>query len=57
MTGITPDDTPEGRDDGHAFLLLRRDRYTRTVSYYLCQLCSWRTDLRVLGRLAPAQQD
>ena len=37
MTGILPDDTPDGQDDnGHAFLLLRRHRYTGTVSYYLC---------------------
>lgn len=36
MIGAIPDDTPEGHDDGHAFLLLRRHRYTGTVSYYLC---------------------
>ena len=37
MTGILPDDTPDGQEDnGHAFLLLRRHRYTGTVSYYLC---------------------
>jgi hypothetical protein len=36
MIEVTPDDTPEGQDDGHAFLLLRRHRYTGTVSYYLC---------------------
>jgi SRSO17 transposase len=36
MIEITPDDTPEGHDDGHAFLLLRKHRYTGTVSYYLC---------------------
>ena len=37
MTGILPDDTPDGQDDnGHAFLLLRRHRYTGTVSYYPC---------------------
>jgi SRSO17 transposase len=37
MIGILPDDTPDGQEDnGHAFLLLRRHRYTRTVSYYLC---------------------
>jgi SRSO17 transposase len=33
---ITPDDTPEGQDPGHAVLLLRRHRYTGTVSSYLC---------------------
>ena len=32
-----PDDTPDGQEDnGHAFLLLRRHRYTGTISYYLC---------------------
>ena len=36
MIEITPDDTPEGQDDGHAVLLLRRHRYTGTVSYFLC---------------------
>ena len=37
MIGILPDDTPDGQQDGgHAFLLLRRHRYTRTISYYLC---------------------
>jgi hypothetical protein len=36
MIEITPGDTPEGHDDGHAFLLLRRHRYTGTVSYFLC---------------------
>ncbi len=36
MIAVTPDDTPEGRDDGHAVLLLRKHRYTGTVSYFLC---------------------
>ena len=36
MIEITPGDTPEGHDDGHAVLLLRRHRYTGTVSYFLC---------------------
>jgi SRSO17 transposase len=36
MIEITPDDTPDGQDDGHAMLLLRRHRYTGTVSYFLC---------------------
>ena len=35
MIEVTPDDTPDGHDDGHAFLLLRRHRYTGTISYYL----------------------
>jgi SRSO17 transposase len=33
---ITPDDTPESHDPGHAFLLLRRHRYTGTISCYQC---------------------
>jgi hypothetical protein len=33
----TPDGTPEGQDDGHALLLLRRHRYTGTASYFLCR--------------------
>jgi hypothetical protein len=37
MIEITPDDTPEGHDDGHAVLLLRRHRYTGTVSSFLCR--------------------
>jgi SRSO17 transposase len=36
MIEITPDDTPGGQDDGHAVLLLRRHRYTGTISYFLC---------------------
>jgi SRSO17 transposase len=36
MIEITPDDTPDGRDDGYSVLLLRRHRYTGTVSYFLC---------------------
>ena len=37
MLEILPDDTPDGQEDnGHAFLLLRRHRYTSTISYYLC---------------------
>ena len=36
MIEITPDDTPDGHDDGHAFLLLRKHRCTGTVSYFLC---------------------
>ncbi|HXT91916.1 MAG TPA: IS701 family transposase [Trebonia sp.] len=36
MIAVTPDHTPEGHDDGYAFLLLRRHRYTGTVSYCRC---------------------
>ena len=49
MIEITPDDTPEGQDDGHAVLLLRRHRYTGTVSYFLC----WTPDPVPLARLIP----
>ena len=47
MIEITPDDTPDGHDDGHAVLLLRRHRYTGTVSYFLC----WTPDPVPLARL------
>jgi SRSO17 transposase len=36
MIGVTADDTPDGQAPGHAVLLLRRHRYTGTVSSYLC---------------------
>jgi SRSO17 transposase len=36
MIEVTPDDTLDGQADGHAVLLLRRHRYTGTVSYFLC---------------------
>ena len=36
MIEVTPDDTPEGHEPGHTALLLRRHRYTGTVSYFLC---------------------
>ncbi|MBC9731447.1 IS701 family transposase [Streptomyces sp. TRM68367] len=38
MIEVTADDTPEGhdRDTGTSVLLVRRHRYTRTVSYYRC---------------------
>ncbi len=32
MIEITPEDNPEGQDPSHAVLLLRRHRYTGTVS-------------------------
>jgi SRSO17 transposase len=48
MTGILPDDTPDGQEDNRrAFLLLRRHRYTGTVSYYLC----WSPDPVPLAKL------
>jgi SRSO17 transposase len=36
MIEITPDDTPDGQGDGSSVLLLRRHRYTGTISYFLC---------------------
>jgi SRSO17 transposase len=36
MIEVTPDDAPDGHEPGHACLLLRRHRYTGTVSYFLC---------------------
>jgi SRSO17 transposase len=50
MIEITPDDTPEGQDDGHAVLLLRRHRYTGTVSSYLC----WTPNPAPLAKLIKA---
>jgi SRSO17 transposase len=47
MIEITPDDTPEGHVPGHAVLLLRRHRYTGTVSSYLC----WTPDPVPLAKL------
>jgi SRSO17 transposase len=36
MLQITADDTPDGHDDGHSMLLIRRHRSTRTLSFYRC---------------------
>jgi SRSO17 transposase len=36
MIGITGDDTPPGHGAGHSFLLVRRHRYTRELSFYRC---------------------
>jgi SRSO17 transposase len=47
MIEVTPDDTPEGQGDGHAVLLLRKHRYTGTVSYFLC----WTPDPVPLAKL------
>ena len=33
---VTSDDTPDGHDDGHSVLLIRRHRYTGTLSFYRC---------------------
>src|SRR5690242_18091050 len=36
MLEVTSDDTPEGHDAGHSVLLIRRHRYTGTLSFYRC---------------------
>lgn len=36
MLDIRADDTPDGHASGHSVLLVRRHRYTRTVSFYRC---------------------
>jgi len=36
MIGVTGDDAPDGQDDGHSALLVRRHRCTRVLSCYRC---------------------
>jgi SRSO17 transposase len=36
MLDIRAEDTPDGHEAGHSVLLVRRHRYTRTVSFYRC---------------------
>lgn len=36
MIKVTGDDAPAGQDAGHSFLLARRHRYTRNLSFYRC---------------------
>ena len=36
MLEVTSDDTPDGQVDGHSVLLVRRHRYTGTLSFYRC---------------------
>jgi predicted lipid-binding transport protein (Tim44 family) len=36
MLEVTSDDTPDGHAAGHSALLIRRHRYTGTLSYYRC---------------------
>jgi hypothetical protein len=36
VLGVTSDDIPGGQDDGHGVLLVRRHRYTGTLSYCRC---------------------
>jgi SRSO17 transposase len=36
MLEVTSDDTPEGHEEGHSVLLVRRHRYTGQLSFYRC---------------------
>ncbi|MEV6576480.1 hypothetical protein [Streptomyces sp. NPDC051577] len=36
MIEVLADDTPSGQAAGHSFLLIRRHRYTRQLSFYRC---------------------
>jgi SRSO17 transposase len=36
MLEVTSDDTPDGHEDGHSALLIRRHRYTGQLSFYRC---------------------
>jgi SRSO17 transposase len=36
MLEVTSDDTPEGHEEGHSVLLVRRHRYTGTLSFHWC---------------------
>jgi SRSO17 transposase len=36
MLEVTSDDTPDGHDDGHSVLLVRRHRYIGKLSFYRC---------------------
>jgi len=47
---VTSDDTPDGHDDGHSVLLIRRHRYTGTLSFYRC----WTPGPVALSRLIGA---
>jgi len=47
---VTSDDTPEGHDAGHSVLLIRRHRYTGTLSFYRC----WTPGPAALPRLIAA---
>src|SRR6201993_4516399 len=44
------DDTPDGQEDGHSVLLIRRHRYTGTLSFYRC----WTPGPAALSRLIAA---
>jgi len=50
MLEVTSDDTPDGHDDGHSALLIRRHRYTGTLSLCRC----WTPGPVALSRLIPA---
>jgi hypothetical protein len=36
MLDVLADDTPEDAEPGHSYLLVRRHRYTRELSFYCC---------------------
>ncbi|WP_331751137.1 IS701 family transposase (plasmid) [Streptomyces globisporus] len=36
MLDIRPDDTPDDQEPGHSFVLVRRHRYTRELSFHRC---------------------
>src|SRR5579859_1812604 len=44
---VTSDDMPGGHEDGHSMLLVRRHRYTGTLSFYRC----WTPGPAALSRL------
>jgi SRSO17 transposase len=50
MLEVASDDTPDGQEDGHSVLLIRRHRYTGTLSFYRC----WTPGPAALSRLIAA---
>jgi SRSO17 transposase len=50
MLEVTSDDTPDGHAAGHSVLLIRRHRYTGTLSFYRC----WTPGPAALSRLIAA---
>jgi SRSO17 transposase len=50
MIETAADDTPQEQDEGHSVLLVRRHRYTRSLSYYRC----WTPKPVPLARLVSA---
>jgi SRSO17 transposase len=52
MLEVTSDDTPDGHGGGHSVLLVRRHRYTGTLSFYRC----WTAGPVPLARLIAVAQ-